>query len=485
MAKTVAEFQQERDPAQPKWMQSGSSSRDTSQPRAQRTVPTNVTDEAALLDMPRDGPPIRSKPQPVRPGQTISRERSPVPPQVQKESSARSSPQTFQDRRPASKLSRQEVEEQSAQAYISPARRKQAKPKPEVIQPEPEVDLFSPAPSQPVMKAATSVARPSPSPRPQIPTRTIPPAAAAALSTSAHHRKLGTEAFKRGDYGAAHEAYTSALQPLPATHPLVIVVLSNRSLTALKTGDAKTAISDADRALSIIGPGLGAGESIDFGGSEGQKEMRDFYGKALMRKAEALEHLEKWTEAAAVWRLAVEGGVGGAISLRGKDRCERAATPALAKPKTSTPAARATKAVPRPLGNSIARPALTTPTSDAAVQKLREANAAAERADDEKFQLADKVDAQLVAWKGGKADNLRALLQSLDAVLWESAGWKKVGMSDLVMPNKVKIIYMKAIAKVHPDKIAQDASTEQRMVSAAVFSTLNEAWDKFKKDNNL
>ena len=34
-------------------------------------------------------------------------------------------------------------------------------------------------------------------------------------------------------------------------------------------------------------------------------------------------------------------------------------------------------------------------------------------------------------------------------------------------------------------QIRQDATTEQRMVSAAVFSTLNEAWDKFKKDNGL
>jgi hypothetical protein len=44
---------------------------------------------------------------------------------------------------------------------------------------------------------------------------------------------------------------------------------------------------------------------------------------------------------------------------------------------------------------------------------------------------------------------------------------------------------MKAIAKVHPDKIPQTATTEQKMISAAVFATLNEAWDKFKADNNM
>jgi hypothetical protein len=89
-----------------------------------------------------------------------------------------------------------------------------------------------------------------------------------------------------------------------------------------------------------------------------------------------------------------------------------------------------------------------------AVKKLREATAAAEKADDEKFALTDHVDAKLISWKGTKADNLRSLLGSLDKVLWPEAGWNKVGMQDLVMPNRVKIIYMKAIAKVHPDKVS-------------------------------
>lgn len=42
------------------------------------------------------------------------------------------------------------------------------------------------------------------------------------------------------------------------------------------------------------------------------------------------------------------------------------------------------------------------------------------------------------------------------------------------------------ISKVnHPQQIPQSATTEQKMISAAVFATLNEAWDKFKADNNL
>ncbi|KAI4159563.1 MAG: hypothetical protein LQ342_006473 [Letrouitia transgressa] len=120
-----------------------------------------------------------------------------------------------------------------------------------------------------------------------------------------------------------------------------------------------------------------------------------------------------------------------------------------------------------------------------AVTRLRAANQEAERLDDEKFALADQVSERVAVWRAGKESNLRALLASLDTVLWEEAGWKKVGMGELIVASKVKVAYMKGIAKVHPDKLPQTATTEQRMVSAAVFATLNEAWDGFKKENGL
>jgi hypothetical protein len=214
------------------------------------------------------------------------------------------------------------------------------------------------------------------------------------------------------------------------------------------------AVSDADQALSLIGPSQGVGESIDLGAGEGLKDMREFYGKALMRKAEALEHMEKWSDAAAVWRDAISAGVGGAVCLRGRDRCEKAAAPKPAPKPASAPKPKPAARPPPTRSNAPAK-------STEAVQKLRAQNAAADKADDERFALTDQVDARLSAWRGGKTDNLRALLQSLDQVLWESAGWKKVGMSDLVMPNKVKIIYMKAIAKVHPDKVSRSTVSAQ------------------------
>ncbi|KAL1625795.1 auxilin-like clathrin-binding protein required for normal clathrin function [Diplodia seriata] len=511
--KAVADFQQEGDPSQPKWMREAQSHATGDGPTRRIRPPAeqSATDEAILLESGMGPPhkPSRATTGP-RADLQVSDPRSRGQSPVSAHGSYRSTPPPSDLRQQGrvGKLTREDVEEQSAQAYVSPARRKKTTPKPS--EPVPEPDLFSsssqsapssgrsPAPlhpnnpfapkGSPAPPRTPSAPKPASSPlppRPQVPPRQIPPASSTALSNSASHRQKGTEAFKRGDYAAAHTAYTSALQPLPSGHPIAIIVLCNRALTNIKVGDPKAAVADADTALSTIGPSRGEGEKIVMGGAEGEKDMKEFFGKALMRKAEALEHMEKWGEAAKVWKEAVEAGVGGPVSIQGRNRCEKAAGGG--SQQTSRPAA----ARPAPAAKKVAaarpapRPNVSAAGSAEAVKKLREANAAAEKADDEKFALTDQVDAKLVAWKGSKADNLRALLGSLDTMLWPEAGWKKVGMQDLVMPNKVKIVYMKAIAKVHPDKIAQDATTEQRMISAAVFATLNEAWDKFKKDNNL
>ncbi|KAK3112359.1 auxilin-like clathrin-binding protein required for normal clathrin function [Teratosphaeriaceae sp. CCFEE 6253] len=371
---------------------------------------TNATHEAAMLDAPRGSHPDRGLAHATaqQPPQTSSRAHSPSdpasrprPPQPR----LTPQPQAQQDKRPASKLSRSDIEDQTAQAYVSPARRKRPTPVHET-QPAPEVDLFSPAPVQ-VAKLATLHTRSA-----EQPPTSRPPSESArpAVRPRSRHRKAGGEAYKRGDYAAAHDAYTAALTPLPSTHPIIIVVLSNRALTALKTGDPKAAVSDADRALEIIGASQGVGESIDLGAGEGRKDMREFFGKALTRKAEALEHMEKWSDAAAAWRQAIGAGVGGAVSLRGRDRCEKAAAPAPrpAAPSAATPSRAAASAprklpIAKSLGDSLQRPTLSSIVSAEAVKKLRAANAAAEKADDEKFALTDQVDARLLAmaWREG------------------------------------------------------------------------------------
>lgn len=441
----------------------------------------SVTDEAMMLESSRPTPPPRPTTS-SRPDRRIdssaasSRDQSPVIHPSLRDSLSQKQPAFLRQQKPAppasskATLNRAATEEQAAQGYVSSARRRKPAPQPQESVSSAEPDLLDGASkhvgilrqqasatthlpsrvqSQPARRAETPV-------RPQAPTRKIPPVSDISLRASHSHREKGNEHFKRGDYSSAHQSYANSISHLPDTHPLVIVLLTNRALTALKIGEPKAAIADADRAIAVIGPSKGESETIDFGTGDTPKPMREYYGKALMRKAEALEQMEKWAEAALVWREAVEGGHGGATSIQGRIRAEKAANPGASKTVPSAAAKRPTTSLPTTTRRPAAAASKSSPASvgtAAAVARLRAANVAAEKADDEKFRLADSVDARVQAWKGGKADNLRALLGSLENVLWEGSGWKKISMADLVLPTKVKVQYMKGIAKVHPDKV--------------------------------
>lgn len=511
MQQAVADLNSDSDSNQPKWMRSGHAEGEAPRSKVRRpSLPpdtemdrggprsglphprpentsqhNNITDEALMLESGNSRPATKTwkktrEPNPrLPPSSTSSRDQSPAPnngfDNLKSTHLKVSQPQQRYGDDPKTRISRQAVEEQSSAAYVSPARRKRPTPRPAVT--EPDLLLDSRAASRPSRPSTTGPKIPqhtatrtpssatSSEPLKSIPTRPKPPprkmpaVSPGDLQSSTTYRQQGTQAFKLGDYAAAHLAYTSALTPLPDQHPITIIILCNRALTGLKTGEPKAAASDADTALSLIGPSRGEGETIVLGNHEGQKEMREFYGKALMRKAEALEQMERWTEAASVWREAVETGHGGSTSIQGRNRTEKAA--GRASSQTSAPATRKPPPAKKPpppkkqsaLDQLSAHPTPSAPHSAEAVTRLRAANAAAEKADDEKFALADSVDAKLTAWKNGKQDNLRALLGSLDTVLWPEAGWKKVGLHELVLANKVKVVYMRGIAKVHPDKV--------------------------------
>lgn len=494
----VQEFNGEADPNQPKWMREAASARSLEERGHRPTVPekdvqrrgpvpeqpANMTDEALLLES-GAGRPARSTPR--RPGSVEPRHQpAPAPfseapterrenrnpfrqPQPQQQQQQQRRPQDF-GRDVKSQLSRNALEEQSAQAYVSPARRRRPQqPAPSAVTEEHNIDLLDSSkpktPSLPKPSVQAPIARaskpstPIPS-RPKAPTRAIPSVSQSALSSSHKDRESGNDAYKRGDYGAAHEAFTKALSHLPTNHPVTILVLSNRAMTALKIGEPKVAISDADTILAFIGPAKGEGETIELGNGQPAKPMKDFFGKALMRKAEALEHLEKWVDAAQTWKQAVEAGHGGSTSIQGRNRCEKAAgiskpapAAAVARPTASRPVPKKPSPAPRTSALSDLSASKAAPTAEA-VTRLRAANEAAERADEEKLALTDSVDAKITAWRDGKQDNLRALLGSLENVLWPESGWKKINMSELILANKVKIQYMKGIAKVHPDKVS-------------------------------
>ncbi|KAL9598643.1 MAG: hypothetical protein Q9219_004389 [cf. Caloplaca sp. 3 TL-2023] len=502
----VAELNSDSDSSQPRWMREPRLTKDevVKEPRPSQDTVTNgrrravdsrrpaaesepqVTDEALMLESADARPPprksTRTKPEPETNPEILTSKSEFTNTQAyprdisQPRFMQQSKPNARQD--PRSRISKQAIEEQTAEAYISPARRKRVVPKDPV--PEPDL-LFESSQIQPSTTSQPTATRSRPKPKPQLPPQQItrppkppqpeppkratPPISPSALRTSHTSRQLGTAAFKRGDYAEATTHYTSALAPLPANHPLTIPVLTSRALSHLKTGDPKACIADTNATLELIGPSRGVRETVDLS-DEGAKDMHGYWGEAMTRQAEAWEQLEKWAEAAAKWKSCVEAGVGGGTSIEGRNRCERAARgqSSTSKP-VSTKSATAPKrppAKPQLKLSSALQDLSTSGTNQSidnnseAVARLRAANLAASRLEEEQFALSDAVADRLARWRFGKENNLRALLASLDTVLWEGSGWRKVGMGELILPGKVKGAYVRGIGKVHPDKKRED-----------------------------
>jgi len=480
------------DPAQPKWMRErqireelekrgakGISRQDRPPPADEEGAPSRgkpevpITDEALMLEMGGGPPPARRKqreqstPAPHRDSGTSETERIRQQRTFEIEAAIREKERKMHERAmrereraraaaaiPDSASRKAKLASESEPVYVSRNRRRPppssaSSSKPST--PEPDLlggggsgasdsrgssslnpfarDIAAERQRSPQPPTVTTARRPTPKPRQSVP---ISPS---ALAQSNAARREGTEAFKRGDYTAADAFYTSALVPVPETHPLCIILLANRSLCKVKLGGPKDAIADTDAMLRLIGESRGESETIALDGIE--KDMKDYWLKAVTRKAECLEQLERWADAQDTWELALTAG-GNAAAINGKRRCQAALKPKV-PPKAKAP----TK--PRALPGS-AKP-------NVAVAALRKANADQERQDNERLELHDIVHDRIANWKNGKEGNLRALLAGLDTVLWEGSGWKKVGMGELLIPQKCKIAYMKGIAKVHPDKV--------------------------------
>uniref|UniRef100_A0A671WG20 Cyclin-G-associated kinase n=1 Tax=Sparus aurata TaxID=8175 RepID=A0A671WG20_SPAAU len=94
----------------------------------------------------------------------------------------------------------------------------------------------------------------------------------------------------------------------------------------------------------------------------------------------------------------------------------------------------------------------------------------------------DPLKLQILDWIEGKERNIRALLSTLNTVLWEGeTRWKPVSMADLVTPDQVKKYYRKAALIVHPDK-ASGKPYEQ--YAKMIFMELNDAWSEFENQGS-
>lgn len=101
----------------------------------------------------------------------------------------------------------------------------------------------------------------------------------------------------------------------------------------------------------------------------------------------------------------------------------------------------------------------------------------------ERHRIAETLDAEIKRWAAGKEGNLRALLSTLQYVLWPECGWQPVSLTEMVIPNAVKKVYRKATLCIHPDKVQQKGATlQQKYVAEKVFDILKEAWNKFNSE---
>ncbi|XP_075519770.1 auxilin-related protein 2-like [Primulina tabacum] len=125
-------------------------------------------------------------------------------------------------------------------------------------------------------------------------------------------------------------------------------------------------------------------------------------------------------------------------------------------------------------------------TQERATQALAEKNKRdiqAQRDQEERHRIAETLDIEIKRWAAGKEGNLRALLSTLQYVLWPECGWQPVSLTDLIMGASVKKVYRKATLCIHPDKVQQKGATlQQKYIAEKVFDLLKESWNKFNSE---
>jgi len=104
----------------------------------------------------------------------------------------------------------------------------------------------------------------------------------------------------------------------------------------------------------------------------------------------------------------------------------------------------------------------------------------AEEKDAARREFEGKINAWHLEPTGGQPRPIRVLLTSLHNVLWDGSGWDPLGLDKVIVPAKVRIHFMKACTKVHPDKQSQ-MSAAQRYIATQVFAALTTAFRDFEE----
>lgn len=284
------------------------------------------------------------------------------------------------------------------------------------------------------------------------------------------NKAKGYDAFTRGDFHDALEAYTKCLAALPEKHELKVVIDANTALTAIKLGNYRYAVERCEEGMELVGDAFS-----DTDWTINNKSIKYWYIKLLMRKAESLELMERFSESLECYMLLItKHNVSDLKVMEAKRRIGKIVKP----PKEQ----------PKPQRKVMATAPVTVVASEK-VNRIKKQHEKERKEEELKFQLHDQVHERTTEWSKGKENNIRALLMSLSEVLPQRLGFafittKVITMNDLMLTKKVKVNYMRVISSIHPDKL-ESLSVEDRMICQLVFVTLNKAWDEFKVQNNI
>ncbi|KAG2178539.1 hypothetical protein INT44_001692 [Umbelopsis vinacea] len=386
----------------------------------------------------------------------------------------------------ASKAKQQQLLDTSDN-YVSPSRRRNPTPSGRSTpqSPNPNVTPRQAASPKPVTPPAKQRAK-----------RRVVEASSFQVESANDHKQQGNDFFKLGQYSEAEQAYSQAIMQLPERHDHLIILHNNRAAAFFKNGEYKRAVEDSNIVVQLIGNDHMDDTSVHT--IQGASiSMRDQAVKAILRKAQALENMEKFADAITEYNMLtkIDGGKNTTQIHQGLGRCRKSISGAhkaetmqkapVTNGHSSNPFSVDFDPINAPAAPVSAKVSKVDVDKSEAVKQMRAKAAQQDAEEEQRLKVVDDVDRRLAAWKNGKEKNLRALLASLDTILWPEATWKGANMSELIDPKRCKITYMKAIAKVHPDKLGSTVTVEQKMLASGIFGTLNEAWDMFKAQNGL
>ncbi|GME73244.1 unnamed protein product [Ambrosiozyma monospora] len=133
-------------------------------------------------------------------------------------------------------------------------------------------------------------------------------------------RTEANDLFKKGDFPRALELFETSLSALPSGHPFQIIAYSNLATVYSKTGNSKLQLESADKGLALIRSISENVKELDSVTIEDDKSVKSFWVKLVSRKAESLEHLEKYQDALAAYNLLIENGSASKPIMDGRRR---------------------------------------------------------------------------------------------------------------------------------------------------------------------